>query len=113
MTLDPCVHEVVLCPNRVPQSHPEAMETSKKPGDLGRRASHRRRQLGLSRAQVARRARMPEGYIKDIEERPAEVDAGVLWRLAAALETTPRQLLGTRRPLTERRADEAEATAGR
>jgi hypothetical protein len=56
---------------------------------------------------------MPEGYIKDIEERPADVDAGVLWRLAAALETTPRQLLGTRRPVAERRADEAGATAGR
>jgi hypothetical protein len=51
---------------------------------------------------------MPEGYIRYIE-----VDSGSLWRLAAALETTPRQLLGTRPLLAKRQADEAEATTGR
>ena len=89
------------------------METSQEPGDLGRRAAYRRRELGLSHAQVARRARMPEGYIRYIEEQSAEVDFGSLWRLAAALETTPRQLLGTRPLLAKRQADEAEATTGR
>ncbi|HEU4543734.1 MAG TPA: helix-turn-helix transcriptional regulator [Jiangellaceae bacterium] len=91
------------------------METSKEPGELGRRVAHRRLRLGLSRAQVARRARMPEGYIRHIEEQPAEVDSGALWRLAAALETTPRQLLGSSPspPVSERRPDEAGATTGR
>jgi len=89
------------------------MEASMNGTDLGRRAAERRRQLGLSRAQVARRARMPEGYVRDIEERSAEINAGVLWRLAAALETTPRQLLGAPPPVAEPQADEAEATTGR
>ena len=89
------------------------METSQERGDLGQRATARRRQLGLSRAQVARRARMPEGYVRYIEEQPAEVDSGSLWRLAAALETTPRQLLGTRPLVVGRPAAEAEARIGR
>jgi transcriptional regulator with XRE-family HTH domain len=66
----------------------------KHPGDLGRRIERRRHELGLTRAQVARRARLTEGFIRYVEEQPAEMRPGTLWRLAAALETTPRRLLG-------------------
>lgn len=70
------------------------MELSKHPGDLGRRVAHRRRELGLSRRAIAARAGMAEQYVRCIEEEPAEVPAAALWRLAAALEMTPRGLLG-------------------
>lgn len=64
------------------------------PGDLGRRVATRRRDLDLTRDQLARRAGVTPGYIDYIEGRPAVVSAGVLLRLADALETTPELLLG-------------------
>jgi transcriptional regulator with XRE-family HTH domain len=63
-------------------------------GDIGRRVSRRRQELGLSRAQVAERAGVATGYMAYIEDQPATPSAGTITRLAEALETTPRQLLG-------------------
>ncbi|WP_042365680.1 helix-turn-helix domain-containing protein [Streptacidiphilus neutrinimicus] len=64
------------------------------PGDLGRRITRRRRELGLSVAQVAQRAGMTPGFVDWIETRPAEVAPGELARLAAALGTSRMELLG-------------------
>ena len=64
-------------------------------GDLGRRVAERRREVGLSRDEVARRAGMHSGYLDYLEQSPdAAMTAGAVLRLAAALETTPEYLRG-------------------
>ncbi|MER6103345.1 pyridoxamine 5'-phosphate oxidase family protein [Streptomyces sp. NPDC001832] len=65
------------------------------PGDLGRRVSARREQLGLSRQAVAERAGSAPGYIQYVEERQATPGIGFLLRLAEALETTVAELTGS------------------
>ncbi|GAA3104120.1 pyridoxamine 5'-phosphate oxidase family protein [Streptosporangium carneum] len=64
------------------------------PGDLGRRVAQRRRSLGLSREQLAGRARIDPGYLGYLEENAASPSAGTVDRLAAALETSSEELLG-------------------
>ncbi|HEY6316275.1 MAG TPA: pyridoxamine 5'-phosphate oxidase family protein [Acidimicrobiia bacterium] len=64
------------------------------PGDLGRRIAHRRRGLGLSREQLARRSGMSVGYLKALEQRPTQPTTLAVLRLAAALDTTAGALLG-------------------
>jgi transcriptional regulator with XRE-family HTH domain len=54
----------------------------------------RREQLGLSREELALRAGMAPSYVRYIEEQSDSVGTGPLLRLAAALRTTARQLLG-------------------
>lgn len=69
--------------------------TAARPGDLGRRAAHRRRELGLSREEVARRAGMAPGYLDYLEHSPSvTLPRGSLIRLARALETTVGSLRG-------------------
>lgn len=63
-------------------------------GDLGRRVVQRREQLGLSRADLAARAGTSPGYVRYVEEYPADPGAGVLLRLASALETSTAELRG-------------------
>lgn len=64
-------------------------------GDVGRRIEERRDELGMSRAEVARRAGMDETYLLSLERSPAPSPSrGALWRLAAALETTIEALSG-------------------
>ncbi|MGR3937546.1 helix-turn-helix domain-containing protein [Streptomyces sp. BRA346] len=63
-------------------------------GDLGRRVALRREELGLSRADLAARAGTSPGYVRYIEEYPADPGAGVLLRLASALETSTAELRG-------------------
>ncbi|MFI0817631.1 pyridoxamine 5'-phosphate oxidase family protein [Streptomyces sp. NPDC021098] len=63
-------------------------------GDLGRRVALRREQLGLSRAALAARAGTSPGYVRYVEEYPADPGAAVLLRLAAALETSTAELRG-------------------
>jgi transcriptional regulator with XRE-family HTH domain len=64
-------------------------------GDLGHRVAERRREIGLTREEVAQRAGMHSGYLDYLEHSPdAAVTAGALLRLAAALETTPAFLRG-------------------
>ncbi len=65
-------------------------------GDLGRRVAERRRELGISREEVARRAGMHPAYVELIEENPApQLTRAALWRLSAALETTVEALAGS------------------
>ncbi|MEV8636449.1 pyridoxamine 5'-phosphate oxidase family protein [Streptosporangium sp. NPDC051023] len=64
------------------------------PGDLGRRIAQRRESLGLSREQLAGRARIDSGYLGYLEENAASPSAGTVDRLAAALETSSEELLG-------------------
>ena len=64
-------------------------------GDLGHRVAERRREVGLTRDDVALRAGMNSGYLDYLEHSPdAALTAGALMRLAAALETTPEFLRG-------------------
>jgi len=64
-------------------------------GDLGHRVAERRREVGLTRDDVALRAGMNSGYLDYLEHSPdAALTAGALLRLAAALETTPEFLRG-------------------
>ncbi|GAA3162696.1 hypothetical protein GCM10010466_62040 [Planomonospora alba] len=64
------------------------------PGDLGRRVSARRESLGLSRERLAERAGIDPGYLAYLEESAASPAAETVQRLAAALDTTPEELLG-------------------
>lgn len=65
------------------------------PGDLGRRTARRRQELGLTRADVADRAGMAPEFVDFIETQPTALPQASLNRLAAALETTPLELLGS------------------
>ncbi|GAA3193467.1 MULTISPECIES: pyridoxamine 5'-phosphate oxidase family protein [Streptomyces] len=62
--------------------------------DLGRRVRFRRRRLGLSLAEAAARAAASPGYLRHVEEEPAQPGAAFLLRLADALETTVAELVG-------------------
>jgi transcriptional regulator with XRE-family HTH domain len=64
-------------------------------GDLGRRVTERRHELGLSTEQVAQRAGMDPTYLGSLERDPApQLSREGLWRLAAALGTTLDDLAG-------------------
>lgn len=64
-------------------------------GDLGRRITQRRTELGLSRQETAAHAGMSPAYLQYLEERPpADPGAGTLLRLAGALKTTVWHLTG-------------------
>lgn len=66
-----------------------------RPGDLARRVARRRRELGLSREEVASRAGMAVGYLDYLEQSPAvAIPRGSLIRLADALGTTVEALRG-------------------
>jgi transcriptional regulator with XRE-family HTH domain len=72
-----------------------ALRSAAEPGDLGTRLSRRRQDLKLSRRELAALAGVSVPYLQDMEThhaRPTEAD---LWRLAAALRTTPQALLGS------------------
>ncbi|WP_203872400.1 helix-turn-helix domain-containing protein, partial [Planomonospora parontospora] len=64
------------------------------PGDLGRRVAARRETLGLSRERLAERAGIDSGYLAYLEEAAASPASETVQRLAAALETSPEELLG-------------------
>ncbi|MDA8341321.1 MAG: pyridoxamine 5'-phosphate oxidase family protein [Actinomycetota bacterium] len=64
------------------------------PGDIGRRVAHRRRELGLSRDELAEAAGMATDYLAYLEERPAELTAGGILRLSKALDVPVGYLLG-------------------
>ncbi|MBO0817769.1 MAG: helix-turn-helix transcriptional regulator [Actinobacteria bacterium] len=64
------------------------------PGDLGRRITAHREQLGWSRKQLAARAGLSVAYLTYIETHPAVVTMACLAGLADALGTTVAALLG-------------------
>ncbi|MFF3447744.1 pyridoxamine 5'-phosphate oxidase family protein [Streptomyces sp. NPDC002667] len=64
-------------------------------GDVGRRISARREELGLTRETVAVRAGITPGYLRYLESRPtATPGAGALIRIADALDTSVSALHG-------------------
>ncbi|GHC44109.1 hypothetical protein GCM10010507_18780 [Streptomyces cinnamoneus] len=68
--------------------------------DLGRRVAGRRQELGLTRDDVAGRARMDPGYLEYVESQAGAVSLEALTGLADALGLTVSDLLGagTERP---------------
>ncbi|HEY7145947.1 MAG TPA: helix-turn-helix transcriptional regulator [Streptosporangiaceae bacterium] len=69
-------------------------ENLRGPGDLGRRVAARRKELGLTRAELAARSGMAVSYLAYLEQHAANVSYDALIRLADALGTTPDALLG-------------------
>jgi transcriptional regulator with XRE-family HTH domain len=67
---------------------------SREPGDVGKRVSRRRQALKLTRRQLAGLAGVSVKYVQDLEAQGARPTEATLHRLAAALRTTPRMLLG-------------------
>ena len=65
-----------------------------RPGDVGRRAAHRRAELGLSVEEVAARSGMAPEYVAYLELQAAQLSYQSVVRLAVALETTTAELLG-------------------
>jgi transcriptional regulator with XRE-family HTH domain len=64
--------------------------------DFARRLIHRRQELGLTANELARRSGIAAGYLEYLEHSSAAAapQAGLMLRLAAALETTPAHLAG-------------------
>lgn len=71
-----------------------ALPLAREPGDLGKRVSRRRKDLKLSRRQLAELAGVSVPYLRDLETHPARPTEAALRQLAAALQTTPEALLG-------------------
>lgn len=70
-------------------------ESSLGQGDLGRRVAYRRKELGLSQAEVERRAHLAPGHLRYLETSPeATLGVAALHRLASALDTTASELRG-------------------
>ncbi|GAA4912850.1 helix-turn-helix domain-containing protein [Streptomonospora salina] len=63
-------------------------------GDMARRITRRRSDLGFTRAEVAERAGMDPGYVRYLERHPARLSRESLYRLSQALHTSPEHLLG-------------------
>jgi transcriptional regulator with XRE-family HTH domain len=71
----------------------QSMQTA--PGDLSRRISHRRQELGLSVEELAEQVGIDPGYLRYFEGSPqARLSVGTLEMLARALRTSPSVLLG-------------------
>jgi len=65
-------------------------------GDLGRRVTERREELGLSTEALATRAGMSTVYVHELELRPSpQISRSALARLAGALETSVDELSGS------------------
>lgn len=66
--------------------------------EIGRRITHRRRELGMKQYQVEERADIAYKYLSSIERGFSIPSTEVIMRLAVALETTPDEfLVGTAR----------------
>jgi transcriptional regulator with XRE-family HTH domain len=64
-------------------------------GDLARRVSHRRTELGLTTDELARRAGIDAWFLAYFEQSPdTTLTGGALLRIATALDTTPLALEG-------------------
>ena len=65
------------------------------PGDLGRRISERRVEIGLSQEELAHRARIDPNYLRHVEQDPdSALSQSILQRVANALETNIASLTG-------------------
>ena len=61
--------------------------------EIGRRIARRRKQLGLTQAQVSELAETSTPYISNIERSISIPSTEVIIRIAAALDTTPDEFL--------------------
>ena len=61
--------------------------------EIGRRIALRRKQLGLKQHQVCEKAEISEKYLSCIERATSIPSLEVFMRIAAALDTTPNDLL--------------------
>jgi transcriptional regulator with XRE-family HTH domain len=76
-------------------SVPDSPAASSNPGDLARRVTHRRSQLGLTTEELAQRAGIDPSYLAYFERSPnARLSIGTLNLVALALDTTPIALAG-------------------
>jgi len=64
------------------------------PGDLGKRVTRRRKDLRLTRRQLAGLADVSVAYLERLETHPALPTQAALRQLATALQTAPESLLG-------------------
>jgi Pyridoxamine 5'-phosphate oxidase len=77
--------------------HPAQSESQRHPhvGDLARRVTHRRTELGLSTEELAKRAGVDAWFLAYFEQSAdTTLSGGALLRLSVALETTPFALEG-------------------
>ncbi|MET7566303.1 MULTISPECIES: helix-turn-helix domain-containing protein [unclassified Streptomyces] len=74
---------------------PSPEESATTPGDVGRRIAARRKELGLSRQEVAERSGSATTYIQYLEEQQAMPSMSFMLRLANALDTTVSELTGS------------------
>ncbi len=90
-----------------PESHISQQARGTQVGDLARRVTHRRKELGLSTEELARRAGVDAWFLAYFEQSSdTALSGGGLLRLAIALDTTPFVLEGGQvdRPPGEGRA---------
>jgi nitroimidazol reductase NimA-like FMN-containing flavoprotein (pyridoxamine 5'-phosphate oxidase superfamily) len=80
-----------MAPDKIVPNDPDALHD---PGDVGRRVALRRKNLGMTRDELAAHAGMAPAYVAYLEEHPAHVSPGAVLRLAVALDTTAAELLG-------------------
>jgi transcriptional regulator with XRE-family HTH domain len=79
----------------VPTANPASRSQALLPGDLARRITSRRNELGLSGEALASRSGIDPEYLAYFERSPsASLSAGTLQLIAVALDTTPLVLLG-------------------
>ncbi|MER6163133.1 helix-turn-helix domain-containing protein [Streptomyces violaceorubidus] len=69
-----------------PERSGDRAEPSSEAGRVADRMAVRRRQLGISRDELARRAGMSTAYLREIESRADDFDPAALARLAVVLE---------------------------
>ena len=74
------------------------VQTTSRPGDLGRRLAARRDELDLDLETLAAASGIPADYCRYLEEHATLPTRETLYRLAQALETTPERLLGEGAP---------------
>jgi transcriptional regulator with XRE-family HTH domain len=81
--------------SNTPGANPARPAPAPLAGDLARRVTHRRSELGVSVETLALRAGIDPGYLRYFERSPnASLSAGTLQLVALALDTTPLALLG-------------------
>jgi hypothetical protein len=82
--------------NDISDSSPETpVAGSPDPGDLAQRVAHRRRELGLTTEELARRAGIDPTYLTYFERSAdARLSAGTLNLISLVLDTTPTALAG-------------------
>ena len=62
-------------------------------GEIGKRIARRRKELGLKQSEVEEKADLSYKYLSNIERSVSIPSLEVIMRLAAALDTTPDELL--------------------